>query len=233
MGTLTKLELQDEVRAGLGGRTDLDLRLGRFLNLAQHRLARRHDFDEMQIISSTQIFNTGSDNDRFLSLPTIREVYSIVLLDGASSKKLERITAQRMDRMQSMPEYFARNRPAQYTLWGNTIEMFPMTDATYTIRMRWTQWPLNFTLDTDVSQFRQKDDVLIEMALSYANYSLGKESEALKHEARAKMLLDEAEEVDRTNPDLNIMPGQSDGQVAGTSTGAEPWNDPFIRSTNQ
>src|SRR5688500_4635628 len=141
MGTLTFAELKEEVRAGLLARSDTDLRLGRFVNLAQQRLARMHDFNEMEIISTTLLRNTGEDSDRFLQMPTLREVYSIVLLDGANSRKMVGRTPQYMDRFQSMPEYWARSWPVNYCEWGSYIETFPLPQADYYVRMRWTQWP--------------------------------------------------------------------------------------------
>lgn len=231
MGTLTKLELEDEVRSGLGGRTDLDARLGRFLNLAQQRLARIHDFEEMQIISTSQVFNTGVDNDRFLTLPNVREVYAIVLLDGANSRKLIGRTRQYMDRIIPKPEYWARTWPCEYTLWGNTIEMFPLPSTTFDIRMAWTQWPLDLTDDDQASQFLQKDDILVELALAQANYGLGKEDTAKKHESRAAFLLAEAVETDRTKPDQNIVPAMSDIQALNNVGVGDPWNNPWIKDT--
>jgi len=83
MGTLTFTELQDEVRSALGGRTDLNARLPRALNIAQQRLARIHDFDEMETLTTTTFGFAGTTADRFLALPSKREVFSIILLDGA------------------------------------------------------------------------------------------------------------------------------------------------------
>lgn len=225
MGTLTFVELQDEVRSGLGNRTDLDSRLGRFVNLAQERLARRHDFDEMKIISTTTVVNTPSDDDKYLTLPIIREVYSIVVLDGASSKKLKQRSSRYWDTLIPKPEYWARNRPTDYTIWGSsTVEIWPMPNTTYTLRMRWSQWPLPLT-GTATSQFLNKDELLIEVALSYAFRSLGKEDDAMKHEKFAAALMKDAENMDATLPDLDVMP-LSD--VGGVRSG-EPWTDPFVR----
>lgn len=232
MGTLTYLELQDEVRSGLGGRTDLDSRLGRFINLAQHRLARLHDFDEMEIISVTQVLNTGDDGDRFLQLPNVREVYSIVLLYGGQSRKLINRTARSLDAVIPKPEYWARNIPSYYNVWGVNIEMWPLPLQTFDIRMRWTQWPLDLSADTDTSQFNQKDDVLIELAIARAMYSLGKEEDARKHEAIAKEILGEAALQDRTHPDLEIVPSASSSEMNVAGGGGAPWLDPFVRSTN-
>lgn len=229
MGDLTRSQLETELRAGLGGRTDLDSRLVRCLNLAQQRLARMRDFDEMRVISSTQLFNTGEDTDRFLALPTVREVFSVLLVDGSNSRKVVGRTSQWFDRIIGQPEYFSRNVPTDYNLWGFNLEFFPMPVRTLTIRMRWSKWPTAFASDNEdqVSEFNQKDEVLIELALSYINRTLGKTEKANQHELAAQKLLAEAKEVDRTKPDENITPSLSDAAVSGRV--GEPWNDPFVR----
>lgn len=232
MGTLTLAELKVEVKAGLMNRSDLDSRLGRFLNLAQQRLARAHDFDEMEVISRTTLQNTGSDTDRFLQMPQLRECFSIVIIDGSQSRKLVGRTAQYMDRMMPKPEYWSRNYPIDYCVWGNYVEWFPLPHKALETRMRWTAWPLDLTLDNDKSQFNQKDELLIEYAVAYAYRSLGKEEDAAKHESFAKQLLKDAAEADRQHPDRIITPGLSDIQAQGRSSPADPWNDPFVKETN-
>lgn len=231
MGDLTFGDLKAEVKAGLAGRLDLDLRLGRFVNMAQMRLARMHDFDEMEVLSLTTITNTNQELDRFLQMPTLREVYSVVLLDGANSRKLEGRTPQYNDRMIPKPDYWTRDRPAEYTVWGNFLEFWPLPNATYSIRVRWTQWPPTLVNDTDKSLFLAKDDVIIELAVSRAFYSLGKEEDAMKHEGIARILLEEGKEVDRTRPDIEIKPAISDSQAI-VGPNSTPWNDPFVKSTN-
>ena len=231
MGTLTKLELEAEVRAALGNRRDLDSRLGKCLNLAQQRLARLHDFDEMEFISEGLLQNTGEDSDRFIQMPTLRELYSLVLLDGANSRKLVGRTAQWMDRNVSQPEYFSRGVPVFYVLWGYYVEVFRLPQQNYPVRMRGTQWPLDLVEDTDKSQFNQKDEILIELALSYVNRTLGKDSKATEHERIAMRLVEEAKENDRTKPDETVVPGLSDSDAAMSGGNNLPWLDPFVRDT--
>ena len=233
MGTLTYTQLQNEVRFGLGGRTDLDSRLPYLINLAQQRLARIHDYDEMEVTLTTTVGNTGSNNDRFLTLPSKREVYSIVLLDGANSRKLIQRTPQFWDRRLPMPEYWARDRVQDYIIWNNTVEMWPMPDQTYTLRIRYTQWPADLVNPTDVSSFLQKDEILIELTLVYCFNNLGKTDDAIKHSNMVRMLMMEAQAKDDTKPDLNILPSASDAQVLQDGgLGSTPWINPFIRSTN-
>lgn len=225
MGTLTYTELQDEVRSGLGERTNLDSRLGRVINLAQQRLARMHDFDEMKIISTTTIQNTASDNDKYLTLPSVREVYSMVLLDGSNSRKIQQKSSRYWDTLIPKPEYWTRNRPVNYTIWGSsTVELWPLPNITYTLRMRWSKWPATLSIGTETSEFLEKDEILIELALSYIFRSLGKEDDAAKHETFAKKLLGEAETMDSQMPDLDITP------LTGLAPArADPWTDPFYR----
>lgn len=222
MGTLTFVELQDEVRSFLGGRTDLDSRLPRALNIAQQRLARIHDFDEMETLSTITINNTATSADRFISLANKREVYSIIRLEGAQSRKLKQRTTRFWDTRVPMPEYWARNRPLEYVLWNNQAEIWPMPNVTYSIRVRWTKWPTDLT-GSATSEFLQKDDILIELAVIYLLNSLGKEEDAAKHVSVLNTLLSEAIGIDDTKPDLDIEPSNNGAFVN------EPWNNPFIR----
>lgn len=228
MGTLTFEQLQNEVRFGLGGRTDQDSRLAYLINVAQRRLARIHDFDEMKTITTTSVSNTGSTNDKFLTLPNKREVYSVSIINGSESRKLVNRTPQFFDRLITMPEYWSRDIPTDYIVWNNTIEIYPLPSATYTVKIRWTKWPTDLSASTDVSEFLAADDAIIEMTLAYILRSLGKEDDALKHERQALMLIGEATSVDTTNPDLNIGPSISDAQAQQGGIG-QPWIDPFVR----
>lgn len=225
---LTFTQLQDEVRFSLGGRTDLDSRLGRVLNMAQQRLARMHDFDEFEIISTSPISNTRNNSDKYITLPLKREIYSLVLLNSTSSTKMIQRTPQWWDRIITAPEYFSRGVPHSYNVWNNTIELFPLPDTTYTLRLRWTKWPTDMSAGADVSDFLRKDEILIELTLVYLFRSLGKEEDAIKHWKMAELLVDEAKTIDDSKPDLNIVPGPSDIQVAGSGN-PEPWNNPFYR----
>lgn len=225
MGTLTFKELQDEVRFGLGGRTDQDARLPRIINLAQQRLARIHDFDEMETLSTVEVNNTSNVTDKILTLPAKREVFSIILLDGANSAKLVQRTQRFWDRKLPMPEYWTRNRPQEYVLWGDTAEIWPMPNATYTLRIRWSKWPTDLITLTSTSEFKQKDEILIELALVYFFNSLGKEEESAKHNSILRQLLSECINNDDTKPDIDIVP---EANVYHSSI-SEPWRDPFVK----
>ena len=233
MGTLTLDQLKVEVRAGLGNRTDLDPRLTRFLNLAQQRLARLHDFDEMEKISLSEFPFTNKASDKYMSMPGIREVYSFKYIDtqGQSSRKLRQVEPRMWNTVIPAPQSYTRWKPTHYTLWANTIVLYPLaSQAGLECELWWTKWPLDFNDNspTVVSDFNQKDEILIELALVYAYNSLAKLDDAQVHWQRAMPLIAEALHTDMEKPDLDIRPGPSLNDAVQLP--GEYWNDPFTKS---
>lgn len=234
MGTLTLAQLKAEVKASLGNRTDLDLRLTRFLNLAQQRLARLHDFDEMQKISLSEFPYNNKASDKYMSMPGIREVYSFKYIDtaGQSSRKLRQVEPRMWNTVVPAPQSYTRYKPTHYTVWANTIVLFPLANqAGMECELWWTKWPTDFSDSSDqlTSDYNQKDEILIELALVYAYNSLAKLDDAQMHWQRAMPLLAEAMHTDMEKPDLDIRPGPS--LDANLQLPGEYWNDPFIKSS--
>src|SRR3990172_3706195 len=229
MGTLTFTELQDEVRAGLGGRTDLNTRLPRFLNLAQQRLARLHDFDEMETNSTVGLTYTPAATDGDITLPSLRELYSIRIEDDSRSVKLVQRSPRWWDKMVPMPNYHSRDIPQIYMIWNNLVSVFPLPEKSYpVVRLRWTKWPTPLSAGGTPSEFNEKDELLIELAVSYAYRTLGNPEEANKHEGIAKRLFTEADSIDRDKPDLDLV-----GDARTGSQGPQDyWRDPFVRSVD-
>lgn len=231
MGSLTLLQLKDEVRAGLGNRTDLDTRLTRFLNLAQQRLARLHDFDEMEKISFSEFPYDNKPSDKYMSMPGIREVYAFKLLDGQASRKLRQVEPRMWNTVVPAPQEYARYKPSHYTLWANTIVLYPLaSQAGLQCELWWTKWPADFSDNSPdaLSDYNQKDEILIELAVVYAYNSLGKIDDAQAHWQRAVPLIAEALHTDMEKPDLDIRPGPSLNDAIQLP--GEYWNDPFTRS---
>lgn len=230
MGTLTLTELKDEVTAGLGNRTDVASRLTRLLNLAQQRLARTRDFAELRTSDTVSISNTSSESDGVLSIPNLRAIYSLRLKSGLESWKLNGWTQRRFDRWMPNKVAVTRGKPVAYMRWGNSVEIIPLPDTTYTIARRFSSWPTAFSDATPsaVSDFDRKDDVLIELAIAQFYWSLGKEDEAAKHERRAAAILGEALSEDLSEPDTDIVPHTLDQDTRDVE-GVPYWQDPFKR----
>lgn len=232
MGTLTLTELKVEVLAGLGNRNDMATRLTRFLNLAQARIARMKDFEEMERVSTPTLPFTNTTADKYYTLQDLREMYSFRINQDGFERKLEYLTRRIFDKQIPAPELQARGTPSVYTIWNRKLEIFKLPDQPYTTEMRWTAWPTTLS-DSDpnaVCDLDRKDDAIIEMAICYALWSLGKEDEAKRHEVRALQLVGEGAAEDDVRPDTEIS---IDRTPYGTSTTVDkPWADPFVSSLN-
>jgi hypothetical protein len=79
MGTLTYSEIEAEVKAALGDRTDLDSRLTAIINITQMRIARMKRWEELEAIFTNSIGNTGVlTTDKEVALSTnFRDMYSL------------------------------------------------------------------------------------------------------------------------------------------------------------
>lgn len=233
MGTLTLEELKEEVRAGLGKRTDLDTRLTRILNLSQQRIARLHDFDEMESISVSVFPYTGGITDKYIRLPLLRELHSFKAIETNKARKLRQLTQRLWNQIVPASQEYTRGTPRYYTIWANTCVLNPLADKIdIPCEIWWTRWPTPF-LDTageQKSEYKEKDEILIELSLTYAYNSLGKQKDAQEHWERAKPMLMEAMNTDMDKPDLDVMPGPGSEQLDQLLP-SEYWNDPFMKQS--
>ncbi len=232
MGTLTLTELKEEVRAGLAKRIDLDARLTRFLNLAQQRIARLHDFDEMESISVSTFPYTGTVTDKYIRLPMLRELYSFKSVETSKARKLTQLTQRKWNQLIPASQEYQRATPRFYTIWANTCILNPLANVEgIPCEIWWTRWPLPF-VDTDGEQkteYKEKDEILIELSLVYAYNSLGKAKDAQDHWERAKPMLLEAMSTDMEKPDLDITPGPGSEQLELLPD--QYWQDPFLKQS--
>lgn len=238
MGTLTLAQFQAEMTAGLGNRDDVDsTRLTRALNLAQTQLARLHDFFEMRRSSTSFTFPyTGVlATDRFIAFSTLsqtnpRKITRMLVIDGGTSWPLEGKSERQFDSLIPNPEFGRTGRPEIYTLGVNhlgarRIELWPIPNQAYNGFIRWTNWPTALSGSSDVSDFLEKDDVLIWLALSYLFHSLGEYERANKLFGMAKGQLTIAIDEDTDNPDTTLRPNW---ELINPNASQSYWLSPFV-----
>jgi hypothetical protein len=228
MGTLTLTELKDEITRALGNRTDMADRLTRFLNLAQQRIARIHDFEELQqITDSTFVITANATTDKKLSFANLREIHSFRVLNDSESIKLKQVSTRLWDKTIPQPEYFSRGVPSHYTIWQRTAEMWKVPDQAYDYQIRWTSWPTDFSdaSPSAVSDYNLKDELLIQLSSAYAFDSLSKTVEADRKYKNVGALMQEALLMDAKEPDLEFAPSK---EVFKDFGNPEYWRDPFV-----
>jgi hypothetical protein len=240
MSLLTLADLKTEIKQGLGGRADLDTRMNNIVDLAQLRLARLKDFDELrQIESTTTPITSVAADDKIITFPTltdarIRKIYSLRRFapnDETLAGKLTKVLTRRWDEVIPEPEFWARGWPTHYTVWeNNKFELWKVPDIVYTLQIRLSRWPkkASVTGEGNPIDLENVDDLIINLSLSYAYWSLGRTDKAKDffgiYRGLAKdALMEDAESIDEA------MAGVKFPQ--DISQGSRGYDDPFVRST--
>lgn len=257
--TLTLAGIKNELRVGLGGRTDQDGNLATWINQAQRTLADCFDWPEFRYRVAYNLVITATPatdkivNDSQWFAPLFpagagyvgpverRNLNSFRLTDaslGIINRKLDFVEYQRWDEVIPYPEVFARSIPTFYTEWGPPgamdIEIYPVPVAAYACTFRGSRYPRSFD-DSDQTKPSEFNDsrmlALIEFALQHACQSLGMVEDAKGHEAKAGMLWGNAAKSWQSKPDKRIalQPGRKGGF---DSKWAIPyWQTPYIMRT--
>lgn len=224
MGTLKLSQLEDEIRSNLGSRTDLDNRLVTFINWAQEQIARpRQGIRELKDLDSS--VSTTADQET-VTLPSgTRSVFSIRLMDGTSSRKLTFVPERKYDQWVASPTSYATAASSHYSPWGNTLYLWRVPDAAYTLKIRREIWPTALSDHDDTLDFVGLDECVCELATAKAFRSLKMHKEAKEHLAIAGLIL---RDYDRgyhsPHPDEEYKPEYSIGDSQ-----LDYWVDPFVR----
>jgi hypothetical protein len=128
--------------------------------------------------------------------------------------------------MYPSPEWWVPGWPRVYAYWGQFLVMLPAPFAQFTAQIRATNYPTPFTVGNmaATSDFRDKDDILINWTLGYKHRSYGRLDRATYHENLVNELVAEAIEFDDSRPDIEVS-----HDVGVTSMSSTPyWQDPFV-----
>ena len=228
MGTLSLTDLKAEITASQGNRTDIASRLTRVLNLSQTRIARIYKWEELEATITSKSTVAGN---RYVSLSdlNIREILSVVLVDGTNSRKLSGRIYRQLDQVSPYPEANPTGKPEVYSYFGKQLEIYRRPDAIYSLRIRVSNWPtaLSDASPSATSDLDNKDDMLIALSNSWLFLTLGKSEDANKWWSIYRQMLTSAIAEEGESPDLDVLPGGGAG--VGVET-AEPWASPFVKS---
>lgn len=237
-GTLTQAQLMSEVRAALGNRQDAqitDTRVVNALNLAQQRISRFYSWPELRADWTAKGVLTGTASiDKWLQIPSaVKTIHSLVLQDQGNSRKLIEKPWRTFDYKIPLPEYIAPDWPKWYTRFDlSVLLLFPVPLSSYTYFMRTTLFPTAFTLVSpttsgQLSDFTDKDDILIAFAAAYFLRTIGRPDNATAWESEALLRLREARAQVDDEPDMDFS---DSGLPSGPfpTAGGEYWASPFI-----
>lgn len=237
-GTLTRAQIENEALDNLAkssvltlqSGTGLSTRMTGWVNRAQLWVARRADF--LQTISSA----TTITSQQFYAFPNrLRRVYGIKLEDGLNSRKLTCMMPWEFDRKVPLPTAITTLRPWYYIPYKQTnqFEVFPVPDANYTLRMRYSFYPSDFTASTAVSQYTYLDDALIAYATMFGFRWLQELKDAADWQAAGdEIVAYQKENYDDSHMFVDWEPAAEGFSALDTEFTGQYYSNPFIRDAN-
>lgn len=166
---------------------------------------------------------TAPPSHGFVGIPATGAIGSL-----GQSRKLVEKPWRWFDQRYPAPEWLPPGWPSVYKRFGNLITMVPAPFLQFTAMLSFTTYPTRFdpTVPTQVSDFENKDDVIINKTLAYFYQTLGRTDRAAYFEALAKEQLDEAIERDDNRPDIEVS--RDIPAIAGAEQGPY-WANPWIK----
>ena len=239
MGTFQLSELRTEILLHFANRSDeqaSEARITRAINIAQERMARAYSFEEMEVIASgTLPFTSTPTNDKYLAFTSLpagmtepRKIYSFRLITGdGRSRKLIKWSARQFDRFVPEPQFFGVKIPTNYVKYADKFEFHPVQDQAYPYEIRMTKWPTALASDSDKSDFNRKDELIMQLVISWLWDSVGEYERAKRFFAIFDTLWKEAvaEDMENTDRDTSPVGGKHIPTLAG-----EYWRNPFVKS---
>ena len=224
-GLLTLAQMKTEVRAGFGNSTEYDARLNNLLTMAQDRLVGRHDFEELKVRATLGTTASTSDPsaDMVIAVPTnMRQLYSVAVIDGANSRKLEPVPSALWDSLIPYAEQYTRERPSKYRRWGANIELWRVPNAAYTLRGHYSTWATALTSETQKSDLERKDQLLILLAQIWLGVLIDRPDRANYFWSVFKTIYEESLGVSVYKADINKSSTEDRGAAD------DYWRQPFV-----
>jgi len=169
---MNREDMRDEVRANIKRTAAAfsDAKINRRLNWAQDYLSDLHTYEEMR---KTDTSKETTDGANTITWPTrMKDLYSVVVRDGARSRKLIYVKAREFDDIVPRPATYSEGLPSWYVDYGSTFELFKIPDATYSLVIRHSQYPADFADDSSESSLLRKDALIVAIATVFGFWSL-------------------------------------------------------------
>lgn len=242
MGYLVVDQIEKEIAQNFGNRSDLGLgRIDTWLDMAQMRIARLKDWEELHLVLNVYPGNTNVlDVDRYLFLPTeiqIRKLFSLrrtINNPQDTPAKLDKFDSKKWDEAMGDSRFYSRGVPIAYHMWEqNRIELFRVPDATYELEVRLSKWPDNMAVlitqqggrSQAKSNFKNLDDALIFLSSAIGFLSFGRSDKATEYYNIYRQVMKEGFDLDEE--DLDSV--QAFVRADAPFQSGRGYDDPFVR----
>jgi hypothetical protein len=170
-GILTRQQIENEAldnaaKSGaltLQSGTLLSSRITTWVNRAQLMIARRSD-----LLQATATMSTVANQQTYSFPSNFDSIYTLKLEDGLESRKVTCILPWQFDKEIPLPSSMVSERSWFYVPYKSTgtFELFPIPDDVYTMRLRYSYFPTDFTSSTGVSEYSNLDDAIVAYTTS-------------------------------------------------------------------
>jgi hypothetical protein len=237
-GVLTRTQIENEAldniaKSGvltLQSGTTLGTRMTNWVNRAHLKICRRTD-----LLQYTATTTTVKGQQNYAFPDNIRRVYSIKFEDGLNSRKLTCMMPWEFDRKVPMPSAITQLRSWYYIPYKQTgqFELFPIPDGVYTLRMRYSLFPSDFTSATAVSAYTNLDDAIVAYATMFGFRWLQELKDAEEWLKIGNAVVDAENETQSDDNNFIDWEPQSEGfTTQDTDFTGQYYNNPFIRDNN-
>lgn len=144
-------------------------RINRHLNWAKDYIADLHTFEEMR---KKYTASTIQDTKAYGFPVRMKDIYSITLQDGASSRPLIYVNAREFDTKVPRPEIASTGRSNWYVDYGINFELYRIPDAVYPLNLRCSTYPSDFADDNATSDLTRKDALITAIATVFGFWTL-------------------------------------------------------------
>ena len=155
-----------------------------------------------------------------------RYIYDIRLIDGAMSRKLEPMTPRKMDLYEPFAIQYNTGRPNNYIEWKDWIQLYPIPNDTYIIKVRYYKWQTAFASASSTAEIDHIDDIIIKAAAIHVWEMLGEPEQAAIMRSAVETALIKCGKLEKLKPDLVLKPRM--GEVAVADSVSQ--TDPFVQS---
>jgi hypothetical protein len=145
------------------------------------------------------------------------------LIDGAMSKKLTAMTPRRMDLYVPFAAQENVARPTHYIEWKDWIQLYPIPDDDYIIKMRYYKWQVFDSDDSYRAEIAYIDDIIIKAAAIHVWEILGEPEQASIMRNAVEVALAKCGKLEKMKPDLVLKPYAGTIARADSDTQADPF----------
>ena len=161
--------------------------------------------------------------ERFAKPSSCRYIYDIRLIDAGMSRKLTAMPPRRMDLFVPFAANNNCTRPTNYIEWKDWIQLYPIPNDTYVIKMRYYKWMDAFDEDTDTSEVSHIDDIIINAAAMHVWKIMGEPEQSSIMEKAVEVSLAKCGKLEKLKPDLVLKPDMGSYARSDEDTQADPY----------